>query len=317
MPRSGRINGREPRFVGHWPVGLVEAASRVALAALVALLPLVAPAAGHPVSMWLIEGEANRVYLLGSVHLLRADDHPLPRVFEEAYEDAEALIMELDMDDLDPAAMQATTNRLGMIKDERTLKDYLGDALYEQAVAAAAAIDIPFDMLAKTEPWYAAITIEQLVLMRIGFNPMFGVEMHLTMKAQQDGKEITGLETVDEQLAFLDGLSIDAQNELLMQTLAEGDEIETLMDDMVRAWRVGDTEFLESAMLDDIARFPELYRAIVVDRNRRWVDEIEALLDDRDDYLVVVGALHLIGSDGVPALLRQRGIRAGQLNEPL
>ncbi len=303
-------------LAGFAATGIFETASRVALAALLAVLPLAAAAGGHPVSMWLVEGQANRVYLLGSVHLLRRDDHPLPRAFDAAYEDAEALIMELDMDDLDPAAMQATTNRLGLIQDERTLKDFLGDALYEQAVAAAAAMDIPFDMLSKTEPWYAAITIEQLVLMRIGFNPMFGVEMHMTMKAQQDGKEITGLETVDEQLAFLDGLSIDAQNDLLMQTLAEGDEIETLMNDMVRAWRVGDTEFLETAMLGEIAQFPELYRAIVVDRNHRWVDQIEALLDERDDYLVVVGALHLIGSDGVPALLRQRGIRIGQLNEP-
>ncbi len=303
-------------LAGFAATGIFETASRVALAALLAVLPLAAAAGGHPVSMWLVEGQANRVYLLGSVHLLRRDDHPLPRAFDAAYEDAEALIMELDMDDLDPAAMQATTNRLGLIQDERTLQDFLGDALYEQAVAAAAAIDIPFDMLSKTEPWYAAITIEQLVLMRIGFNPMFGVEMHMTMKAQQDGKEITGLETVDEQLAFLDGLSIDAQNDLLMQTLAEGDEIETLMNDMVRAWRVGDTEFLETAMLGEIAQFPELYRAIVVDRNHRWVDQIEALLDERDDYLVVVGALHLIGSDGVPALLRQRGIRIGQLNEP-
>ncbi len=303
-------------LAGFAATGIFETASRVALAALLAVLPLAAAAGGHPVSMWLVEGQANRVYLLGSVHLLRRDDHPLPRAFDAAYEDAEALIMELDMDDLDPAAMQATTNRLGLIQDERTLKDFLGDALYEQAVAAAAAIDIPFDMLSKTEPWYAAITIEQLVLMRIGFNPMFGVEMHMTMKAQQDGKEITGLETVDEQLAFLDGLSIDAQNDLLMQTLAEGDEIETLMNNMVRAWRVGDTEFLETAMLGEIAQFPELYRAIVVDRNHRWVDQIEALLDERDDYLVVVGALHLIGSDGVPALLRQRGIRIGQLNEP-
>ncbi len=303
-------------LAGFAATGIFETASRVALAALLAVLPLAAAAGGHPVSMWLVEGQANRVYLLGSVHLLRRDDHPLPRAFDAAYEDAEALIMELDMDDLDPAAMQATTNRLGLIQDERTLKDFLGDALYEQAVAAAAAMDIPFDMLSKTEPWYAAITIEQLVLMRIGFNPMFGVEMHMTMKAQQDGKEITGLETVDEQLAFLDGLSINAQNDLLMQTLAEGDEIETLMNDMVRAWRVGDTEFLETAMLGEIAQFPELYRAIVVDRNHRWVDQIEALLDERDDYLVVVGALHLIGSDGVPALLRQRGIRIGQLNEP-
>lgn len=271
----------------------------------------------HPVTMWLAEGQTNRVYILGSVHLLRRSDHPLPTVLESAYADAEALVMELDMDDLDAALAQATTNRLGVIQDQRTLRDYLGDQLYEEAAKRAADMDIPFDMLEKTEPWYAAITIEQLALMRIGFNPLYGVEMHMTMKATQDGKSIEGLETIDEQLAFLDGLSIEAQNALLLQTLSEGSKLEALMDEMVRAWRHGDLDFLEQSMLSEMAKNEELYDAIVVARNRQWVADIEALLDDSDDYLVIVGALHLVGDDGVPALLAERGVRIGQLNESL
>lgn len=281
------------------------------------LLPLMSIAGGHPVTMWLIEGESNRVYILGSVHLLRREDHPLPEALDAAYDDAEALIMELDMDDLDPALIQASTNRRGLIQDERTLRDYMGDALYEKAVAAANALDIPFDMLSKTEPWYAAITIEQLALMRIGFNPLYGIEMHMTMKATQDGKSIEGLETIDEQLAFLDELPVDAQNDLLMQTLSEGGEIETLMDDMIRAWREGDLAFMEENMLAEMAQSPQLYKSIVVDRNNHWVEKIEALLDEADDYLIIVGALHLVGSDGVPALLSRRGIEIGQMHEPL
>lgn len=281
------------------------------------LLPLMSIAGGHPVTMWLIEGESNRVYILGSVHLLRREDHPLPEALDAAYDDAEALIMELDMDDLDPALIQASTNRRGLIQDERTLRDYMGDALYEKAVAAANALDIPFDMLSKTEPWYAAITIEQLALMRIGFNPLYGIEMHMTMKATQDGKSIEGLETIDEQLAFLDELPVDAQNDLLMQTLSEGGEIETLMDDMIRAWREGDLAFMEENMLAEMAQSPQLYKSIVVDRNKHWVEKIEALLDEADDYLIIVGALHLVGSDGVPALLSRRGIEIGQMHEPL
>lgn len=284
-------------------------------AALLALLPGLAVGDGHPVTMWLAEGATNRVYILGSVHLLRREDHPLPAIMEAAYADAESLIMELDMDDLDPAALQAATNRLGVIQDERTLRDFLGAARYEEAVAAAAEMDIPFDMLDKTEPWYAAITVEQLALMRIGFNPLYGIELHMTMKATQDGKEVTGLETIEEQLAMLDGLSIEAQNDLLLQTLAEGGNIEAFMDDMIRAWRVGDVDYLETNMLDDMAEYPELFDVIVESRNRRWVGSIEALLDDEDDYLIVVGALHLVGAVGVPALLEQRGVRIGQLYE--
>lgn len=288
---------------------------RFLLISLLAWLPGPAAADVHPVTMWLAEGASNRVYILGSVHLLRRQDHPLPAVMEAAYADAEALIMELDMDDLDAAMLQASTQQLGIIQDDRTLKDFLGEARYNEAAAAAREMEIPFEMLDKTEPWFAAITVEQLALMRIGFNPLYGIELHMTMKATQDGKEVTGLETIDEQLAMLDGLSIEAQNNLLLETLAEGGNIEAFMDDMIRAWRIGDIDYLESNMLDDMAKYPELFNAIVVNRNRRWVTEIEALLDDDDDYLIVVGALHLVGDVGVPALLEKRGIKIGQLHE--
>lgn len=283
------------------------------------LLLLLQPltAAAHPVTMWLVEGETNRVYILGSVHLLRREDHPLPQVIEAAYDDAEALIMELDMDDLDATLAQASATQLGVIRDERTLKSLMGDNLYAEASAAAGLLDIPFEMLEKTEPWFAAITVEQLVLMRIGFNPLYGVEMHMTMKATQDGKSIEGLETIEQQLGFLDGLSLPAQRALLMQTLEDGRDIASVMDSMIDAWRNGDVDYLEESMLDEMAEHEELYDAIVVERNRRWVDTIEALLDDRDDYLVIVGALHLIGEDGVPALLSGRGIKIEQMNEPL
>ncbi len=270
---------------------------------------------GHPVSMWLIEGDVNRVYLLGSVHLLRREDHPLPQVMESAYQDADALIMELDMDDLDPAALQAATNRLGLLEAGVTLEDVIGEELYAEALAAAEEIRIPLDMMSQSEPWLAAITIEQLILMRMGFNPFYGVEIHMTGKATADGKPITGLETAEEQLGFFDNMSIEAQTDLLMQTLTESRDADQMMGDMIDAWRHGDIEFMQSNMLADMAQYPELYDTIVADRNRRWVDEIVQLLDDSEDYLIIVGALHLVGDDGVPSLLSQRGIEIGQMNE--
>ena len=290
---------------------------RKVLIAIGLLLAGPAQADGHPVTMWLIEGEANRVYVLGSVHLLRSQDHPLPRIMEEAYEDAEALIMELDMDDLDPVALQAETNRLGLLESGVTLQDVIGDELWAEAVAAAESIQIPLDMMSQSEPWLAAITIEQLLLMRMGFNPLYGIELHMTMKATSDGKPITGLETAAEQLGFFDNMSIEAQTDLLMQALTEGQEAEQIMDDLINAWRHGDVDFMQDNMLAELAEFPELYETIVTERNRRWVDEIVELLDDTDDYLIIVGALHLVGEEGVPSLLSQRGIEIGQMNESL
>jgi uncharacterized protein len=288
------------------------------LIALLWLAPLGgwADTGGHPVSMWMVEGAHNHIYLLGSIHLLRAQDHPLPAVIDAAYDDADTLLMELDMDDLDPVAMQTLVTSLGVIQDGRTLRDLMGQSLYEEAVRSAAAVDIPLDMLAKSEPWLAAITIEQLALTRIGFNPNFGIEMHLAGKAAADGKEILGLETMQEQLGYLDGLPLDAQRELVMQTLEESADISSMMDRVIEAWRTGDTNYLQDFLLSDMRRYPDLYKALVTDRNQRWARHISELLDQQQDYLIVVGALHLIGDDGVPALLRKAGIVVTQMRQP-
>ncbi len=271
---------------------------------------------GHPVTLWLAEGLSNRVYLLGSMHMLRKQDHPLPSVIDAAYGDAETLFMELDMDDLDPVAAQAMINMLGVIDDDRTLRDLLGEDVYAQVAEAAEAIDIPLDMLAKSEPWLAAITIEQLVLARVGFTPLYGIEMYMSAKAAQDNKTIHGFETVDEQLRLLDGLSIDAQRTLLMQVLVAASTIKASMDEIISAWRQGDVRYLRDTLLAEIAEDPDLYETLITNRNHRWADRISALLDDRDDYLIIVGALHLIGDDGVPELLAKRGIRVSQMREP-
>jgi uncharacterized protein YbaP (TraB family) len=279
-------------------------------------LPAYADDAGHPVTMWEVEGASNSVYLLGSIHLLRAEDYPLPTILDVVYADAEVLIMEVDMDDLDPIATQTAFTTYGVLQDDRTLRDLMGDEAYQKAAEAAKAIEIPLEMLSKTEPWYAAMTIEIMMLNRIGFDPMLGVEMHMMSKASSDGKPIDGFETIEEQLQFLDGMSLQAQRDMLLSTLTESAELSDMMDEMITAWRHGDVGLLASGMLADLEKLPELNKALVTDRNARWVDRIETLLDDKDDYLIIVGALHLVGDGGVPEQLRSKGHDVQQLSEP-
>jgi len=292
----------------------------VRLAHGVLLLILAAPPAiadgKHPLTLWQIQGNDNIVFLLGSIHMLRATDHPLPAAVEAAYDEAEALVMELDMDDLDPAATQAAFNRAGMLADGRTLADLMGDAGYAEAARLAEAVDIPLDMLGQTKPWLAAMTVEMMMLFRIGFDPSLGIDMTMAARAQSDGKPITGLETVDEQLSFLDGLPLEAQRAMLLETLRDSADIETSIDAMVTAWRNGDVETLESGLVDAFDDHEALSRTLIEARNRRWVERILALLDDDEDYLVVVGALHLVGDQGVPGLLETRGTHIRQLSEP-
>lgn len=271
--------------------------------------------AGHPVTMWRVTGDSNSVYLLGSIHMLREQDHPLPAVIDRAYEDADVVVMDLDMDDIDPAATQAAFNKAGVLNDGTTLRDLMGEEPFLRAEQAAASIDIPLDLLARSEPWLAAMTVELMMLYRIGFNPVLGVEMTLSNRAQRDGKPIAGLETVEEQLGFLDGLPIEAQREMLLQTLLQGAALSEAIDDLVMAWRHGDTATLEAGLLDSMGEQEALLAVLVTDRNRRWAETIATWLDDDRDYLVVVGALHLVGEDGVPALLDEAGFGIQQLRE--
>lgn len=275
----------------------------------------VADEAPHPVTLWRVAGTSNSVFLLGSIHLLRAGDHPLPRAIDDAYDEAEVVVMELDMDDIDPVFTQAAFNKAGVMTDGRTLRELMGEAYYRDAQLAASAIDIPLDMLDQSEPWLAAMTVELLLLYRIGFDPMLGVEMTMTTRASADGKPIEGLETIDEQLGFLDDLPIEAQREMLLQTLQQGAGLETSIDTLVDAWRHGDTATLERELLSGIEEQDELHEALIVQRNRRWASTIGTWLDDEQDYLVVVGALHLVGEDGVPALLDRAGFDIQQLKE--
>jgi uncharacterized protein YbaP (TraB family) len=113
----------------------------------------------HALPLWKIDGAENRVYLLGSVHMLRKTDHPLPSAIYDAYNDAEALVMEVDITAIDPVTTQIMVNELGMIQDGRLLGDLLGADDFAEATALAERLNIPLSMMAGAEPWFAAITM--------------------------------------------------------------------------------------------------------------------------------------------------------------
>ena len=169
--------------------------------------------ADHPVTMWELQGETNRIFILGSVHMLRSSDYPIPSVIYSAYDEAETLIMELDLDDLDPLQISALVLELGMIRDGESLEDKIGKLAYAEAVALANEIQIPLAMLANSKPWLAAMTVETMILTRVGFDPLHGIETHLMSMAQSGSKEILGLETERQQLEMLDGLSFNAHQD--------------------------------------------------------------------------------------------------------
>jgi len=280
---------------------------------LVALAPAEGQARDRHV-LWSVAGQHNTVYLLGSIHVLRPDDGGLPRPAEAAYEDAEQLVMEIDMDDVaatDPAAMLQTMQRTALLPDGQTLRDVLA-ADYAAINARAQQTGIDLAALDPFAPWFVAITLFQVELAKRGFSPELGIEQTLAARAGRDHKPIQGLETADEQFAVMASLPLAQQKRFLMMTLEESEQIDEQLDELLKAWRTGDTATLARVLTAEFDDFPELYRPLTEDRNRAWVDKLVDLLDDRDDYLVVVGALHLVGRHSVVELLEQRGYEVVQ-----
>jgi len=287
--------------------------------AALALALLASVAAGRAVAedrgvLWTLQGRQNTVYLLGSVHVLRPGDAALPRAALDAYADAEQLVMEIDLDDAalgDPLAIAQQMQASAALPAGQSLQSVLGSD-YAEVARRASEAGLELAMFDRFQPWFVATLLLQLELAKRGFDPALGIEQQLAGRAVADRKPIMGLETPAQQFAVLSGLSLADQKRFLLMTLDESAQADAELEQLLAAWRKGDITALAALLSDEFERFPQLYRPLTEDRNRAWVGQLGDLLDDRDDYLVVVGALHLVGRNSVVDLLRQRGYTVTQ-----
>lgn len=256
---------------------------------------------------WEIAGRHNTVYLLGSVHVLHATDRSLPAVSEAAYLDAEKIVEELDLFAAAGELLTPEVMALQMLPAGQTLPAILGPELHARLKAAAKELNFDADFFVSMQPWFVATLVTQLRLTRAGYSAQDGVDFQIAARAQRDGKPLIGLETVAQQLGFLSDMPMAQQREFLAATLEETSSAQELQE-TTAAWRRGDLKTLEELLRKGDAEMPELFQRIVVDRNRAWLPRIEQMLaDPADDYLVVTGALHMVGKDGLVEMLRDKG----------
>ena len=250
----------------------------------------------------------GRMLLLGSIHLLRPDSAGLGARVEAAYAEADALVFELDLDAARAGA--AAMRETGMLPE--------GDSLGAHVSPETRALLAPHlrgflgPMLARTEPWAAALFISQVGLAEAGFSPDAGVDAALFARAKADGKPRVALETVEEQLGFFDTLLPSDQDTFLRLTLLEADSAATALDRIVGLWKAGDAAGLSAEGERGMNAQPALRARLLDDRNAAWVPRLEALVAEGRTPLVVVGALHLVGAGGVAERLRARGFTVVQ-----
>jgi uncharacterized protein len=277
-----------------------------ALLAICSASPAVRADEGQHV-FWEVSGSHNTVYLLGSVHVLHINDRELPSVTEAAYLDAEALVEELDLRAATGEILGADAMAQQMLPAGQTLAQVIGPELNAKLAAAAAQLHLDTDFMVRMQPWMVATMISQLRLAQAGYSARDGVDFQIAARAARDGKPVIGLETAVEQLQAIASMSMDDQRKFLASSLDEtesGKELAEITD----AWRHGDLARMEALLHKARSESPEFFDRIIVQRNRNWMPKLEAMLADPDkDYLVVVGAAHMIGRQGVVELLKKKG----------
>jgi uncharacterized protein len=263
-------------------------------------------------ALWELHGKHNTVYLLGSIHVLRPSDYPLAPAVLNAYGNADSIFMEVNLAEMDSQQLQTELLASARLPEGKTLPGIMGDERYKRAQSLAQEVGIDLGIFDAFAPWFAAEAISQLQLQQLGFQPKSGVEMFFLERARADHKSVAGLETVHDQIALFEALSMDEQADYLVSSLEEAHDLPKEVAAMVRAWANGDTKWFTEQLKSEFGRDPALYDSLLVARNRKWVPKIEALLNDDKNYLVIVGTGHLVGQGSVIALLKKDGIAAAQ-----
>ncbi len=262
-------------------------------------------------ALWEVTGGESTVWLFGSVHLLPEGGFTIGGALADALGDAERVCLEIDTGAEDESATAAVTLARAVDPEGRDLFELLGPDAGRVREAAEDA-GVPLDALAMFEPWFAGLTVSVMALQAHGYDVQHGVEQIIQAEARDAGTPACGLETLDGQLGLLDGLPAALQAEILLQALEEAGDVESLIEPMLDAWRRGDEAGLERSLEDDFEGYPELADALIYRRNARWAEQVAEMLGGDEDVLVVVGAMHLVGERGLPALLAARGFQVAR-----
>ena len=262
--------------------------------------------------LWKVTAGDKVAYLAGSIHLLSADVYPLSAAFERAFAASPTLVEEIDLGEADSVAAAPALLRRGMYLDGRNFDASVSRETAALVSARLKETGMPVQMFQMMKPWMVMLTISALEAQKAGLEARFGLDKHFYDRAMAAGKTIVGLETLESQIDRLDTMPEALQEQLLRSTLSELETSRTNLKAIIAAWRRGDAAAIERTTLSDFTKYPAAYRSLIVERNLNWIPQIQVCLTKTEPCLVVVGAAHLVGPDGLLALLQRKGYRLDQ-----
>ena len=271
--------------------------------------------AGEKSFLWKVQSKTATAFILGSVHLAKPDIYPLSGKIEESFDKSSVLALEADPAKAqDPALLQQMLAAATYAKGS-TLKEHLSGETFELAKREIERLGLPLDSFSRTKPWFLAMSIETLEFQRLGYDPANGIDVYFAGKAAGK-KPIAELESFDCQISLLSGFSDREQELFLLYTIKDLATLEGDIEELMTAWRSGDTKTMGALATRTLTETPELrpiFDKLFYKRNREMTVRIEQFLKGKKTVFVVVGAAHLIGKDGIIELLRGNGFTVEQM----
>ena len=262
--------------------------------------------------LWTVRSDANILYLAGSIHALPADAYPLPAVFEKAFEASGTLVEELDL--AEAASLSAAPLLLakGLYGDGRTFESAVSKETATLVAQYFKQTGLPMEMIRPMKPWMIMLMLTAFELQKVGLDASLGLDKYFYDKAVAAKKPVIGLETAEFQIDRFDKMPDMVQEQMLRSTLTELDAQSNQLKSMIVAWQRGDTATLEKSVRSSFDGYPAAYTSLVAERNRNWIPQLQMCLSSPTPCFVVVGAAHMVGPDGLLALLQQRGYNVEQ-----
>lgn len=266
--------------------------------------------------LWKAEGKEATVYMLGSFHLLTPEDYPLHPQVELAYAEAGRLVFEVDPSEMAAPDTMAAVQALAKFDDGRTLRSVIPEETAAKLRAFMGGSEAAMASSDAFKPWFMGMNLAVGAMTAAGLNPSLGLDQHFMQRAAGDGKPVSGLETVLEQLGALDNSPLHEQAQMLDEALGPPAEMRQKLMELLDLWRSGDeARLVEMINGEMIEKTPQMYVLLNRDRNLKWLPQVRAMLESGDGtHLVIVGAMHLIGEDGLVHMLREQGIEVQRVD---
>ena len=264
---------------------------------------------------WRVDSDEASVFLLGSIHFADESFYPLRAEIEQAFDDSENLVVEVDIDAPEAVArFQQLMQNEGSYSGKQTLKDDLSKETYEQLLSHLKELSIPPALVKKNKPGVVMLILASMQAQLVGLKPELGIDAHFLSRARSH-KKILALETMDEQLKIF--LDIEDADALLQDSLQSLEMLEEEMDALITAWKQGDENSMMQLLFEDIANenaaIIALYEHLYFQRNIKMTAAIKNYLKQKGQYFIVVGAGHLIGEKGIVQLLQSAGYQITRL----